>query len=211
MFSNTVHSKHGCKQTFKNRLTIRLRCSQPSQLEHLCINLCAETMQHFYNTHIFKSSIESCRDEGIRCDVEVDYVDNVPCIDLISSLVSTELIQKSINVLAIYLHIFIFFFFIASGRHTSNSRYLFFFFLQRTGLLSMLDVECSMNGSVELYLRNVKSQHRNNPRLFEPKTVDQKSFGIQHFAGKVVYDASNFLGKQFRILRPPYRYLKGIL
>lgn len=61
---------------------------QPACLEHLCINLCAETMQHFYNTHIFKSSIESCRDEGIKCDVEVDYVDNVPCIDLVSSLVS---------------------------------------------------------------------------------------------------------------------------
>ena len=43
-------------------------------------------MQHFYNTHIFKSSIESCRDEGIHTDVQVDYVDNVPVIDLISSL-----------------------------------------------------------------------------------------------------------------------------
>jgi hypothetical protein len=64
---------------------------QPSQLEHLCINLCAETMQHFYNTHIFKSSIESCRDEGIHCEVEVDYVDNVPCIDLISSLVCDDI------------------------------------------------------------------------------------------------------------------------
>lgn len=63
---------------------------QPSQLEHLCINLCAETMQHFYNTHIFKSSIESCRDEGIHSNVEVDYVDNVPCIDLISSLVRKQ-------------------------------------------------------------------------------------------------------------------------
>ncbi|VVC29843.1 Hypothetical protein CINCED_3A016888 [Cinara cedri] len=122
---------------------------KPSQLEHLCINLCAETMQHFYNTHIFKSSIESCRDEGIHCDVEIDYVDNVPCIDLISSL--------------------------------------------RTGLLSMLDVECSVNGSVELYLRKVKSQHRNNPRLFETKSVDQRSFGIQHFSGRVIYDASDFL------------------
>lgn len=59
----------------------------------------------------------------------------------------------------------------------------------------MLDVECSINGSVELYLRKVKSQHRNNPRLFEPKSVDQRSFGIQHFAGRVVYDASDFLGK----------------
>lgn len=68
--------------------------------------------------------------------------------------------------------------------------------VQRTGLLSMLDVECSVYGSVELYLRKVKSQHRNNPRLFEPKSVDhQKSFGIQHFAGRVVYDASDFLGK----------------
>lgn len=26
----------------------------PSRLEHLCANLCAETMQHFYNTHVFK-------------------------------------------------------------------------------------------------------------------------------------------------------------
>nr|XP_012154356.1 PREDICTED: unconventional myosin-IXb isoform X4 [Megachile rotundata] len=122
---------------------------KPSQLEHLCINLCAETMQHFYNTHIFKSSIESCRDEGIRCDVEVDYVDNVPCIDLISSL--------------------------------------------RTGLLSMLDVECSIRGTAESYVAKVKVQHKQNPRLFEPRTVDCRSFGIQHFAGRVIYDASDFL------------------
>lgn len=59
---------------------------KPALLEHLCINLCAETMQHFYNTHIFKSSVDSCRDEGIMCDTDIDYVDNVPCIDLISSL-----------------------------------------------------------------------------------------------------------------------------
>ena len=66
--------------------------SKPSKLEHLCINLCSETMQHFYNTHIFKSSIESCREEGISTEndsLQVQYVDNVPCIDLISSLVRT--------------------------------------------------------------------------------------------------------------------------
>ncbi|CAH0390290.1 unnamed protein product, partial [Bemisia tabaci] len=122
---------------------------KPSQLEHLCINLCAETMQHFYNTHIFKSSIESCRDEGIHSDVEVDYTDNVPCIDLISSL--------------------------------------------RTGLLSMLDVECSIRGSAESYIAKVKAQHRHNSRLYEPKPLEPRSFGIQHFAGRVVYDATNFL------------------
>ncbi|XP_072390346.1 unconventional myosin-Ia isoform X2 [Diabrotica undecimpunctata] len=122
---------------------------KPSQLEHLCINLCAETMQHFYNTHIFKSSIESCRDEGINCEVEVDYVDNVPCIDLVSSL--------------------------------------------RTGLLSMLDVECSIRGTAESYVSKIKVQHKNNSRLFDPKPIDPRLFCIQHFAGKVVYDATDFL------------------
>ncbi|XP_068618657.1 unconventional myosin-XIX isoform X2 [Battus philenor] len=58
----------------------------PSRLEHLCANLCAETMQHFYNTHVFKSSAESCREEGVAGALEVEYVDNVPCIDLVSSL-----------------------------------------------------------------------------------------------------------------------------
>lgn len=122
---------------------------KPSQLEHLCINLCAETMQHFYNTHIFKSSIESCRDEGINCEVEVDYVDNVPCIDLISSL--------------------------------------------RTGLLSMLDVECSIRGSAETYIGKIKVHHKQNMRLFDPKPSEARLFGIQHFAGRVVYDATDFL------------------
>lgn len=122
---------------------------KPSQLEHLCINLCAETMQHFYNTHIFKSSIESCRDEGINCEVEVDYVDNVPCIDLVSSL--------------------------------------------RTGLLSMLDVECSIRGTAESYVSKMRVQHKHNIRLFDPKPLDPRMFGIQHFAGRVVYDATDFL------------------
>ncbi|XP_047737603.1 myosin-A [Hyalella azteca] len=122
---------------------------KPSHLEHLCINLCAETMQHFYNTHIFKSSVESCREEGISSIVEVDYVDNVPCIDLISSL--------------------------------------------RTGLLSMLDVECSVRGSPESYVQKVKLQHKGCSRLFEPKSDLTRAFGIHHYAGRVVYEASDFL------------------
>ncbi|KAF2357164.1 Myosin head motor domain [Trinorchestia longiramus] len=123
--------------------------AKPAHLEHLCINLCAETMQHFYNTHIFKSSVESCREEGISSVVEVDYVDNVPCIDLISSL--------------------------------------------RTGLLSMLDVECSVRGTPESYIQKSKVQHKSCSRLFEPKGDLQRAFGIHHYAGRVVYEASDFL------------------
>ncbi|XP_022252773.1 myosin-51-like isoform X2 [Limulus polyphemus] len=123
--------------------------SKPSQLEHLCINLCAETMQHFYNTHVFKSSIESCREEGVESEVEVNYVDNVPCIDLMSSL--------------------------------------------RTGLLSMLDVECSIRGSAETYVEKVRNQHKTSIRFFDFKSTNPQMFGVKHFAGNVVYDASNFL------------------
>ena len=69
--------------------------SQPSQLEQLCINLTSETLQHFYNTHTLKTAIETCREEGIECLVDVDYNDNAHCIDLISSLVSvpSDMIQ----------------------------------------------------------------------------------------------------------------------
>ncbi|XP_058819970.1 myosin-I heavy chain isoform X2 [Topomyia yanbarensis] len=124
---------------------------RPAQLEHLCINLCAETMQHFYNTHIFKSSVESCREEGIICDAEVDYVDNVPCIDLISSL--------------------------------------------RTGLLSMLDAECSVRGTAESYVAKIKVQHRNSARLEQraSEPYDPRMFAIRHFAGRVEYDTTDFL------------------
>jgi len=125
--------------------------SKPSQLEQLCINLCSETMQHFYNTHTLKTSIETCRDEEIVCGVEVDYTDNAHCIDLISSL--------------------------------------------RTGLLKMLDVECSVRGCPETYVQKVKVQHKENQRLFEPQHCDiARTFGIHHYAGRVVYDTTDFLG-----------------
>ena len=70
--------------------------------------------------------------------------------------------------------------------------------LQRTGLLSMLDVECAARGTPESYVQKVRLQHKHNGRLFEPKSVtssDIRTFGIQHFAGRVIYDASDCLGK----------------
>lgn len=114
-------------------------------------------MQHFYNTHIFKSSIESCRDEGIAYDenTEIDYVDNVPCIDLISSL--------------------------------------------RTGLLSLLDNECTVRGTPESYVAKINMQHKNSPRLIQNSHSDEMvskdscTFTIRHFAGPVEYDAKNFI------------------
>ncbi|XP_074602506.1 unconventional myosin-IXb-like dachs isoform X2 [Brevipalpus obovatus] len=152
---------------------------QPSQLQHLCINLCAETMQHFYNTHIFKSSTESCKEEGVIPNIEIEYADNVPCIDLISSL--------------------------------------------HTGLLSILDVETLSEGTSESYVQKIRLQHHGCSRFFDidcQKAVtslhdsqhesivrngikpDQQQphmmmasrfFGIRHFTGDVIYNATDFL------------------
>ncbi len=60
----------------------------------------------------------------------------------------------------------------------------------------MLDVECSVRGFPETYVQKVKVQHRENVKLFEPKHCDvNRTFGIHHYAGQVVYDTSDFLGK----------------
>ena len=72
----------------------------------------------------------------------------------------------------------------------------------------MLDVECGLRGSPESYVAKVRAQHKHNGRLFEPSTKAlsafsppaelQRAFGIQHFAGRVVYEASDCLGILFK-------------
>ena len=59
---------------------------------------------------------------------------------------------------------------------------------QRTGLLSMLDVECSLRGCAETYVQKVKVQHKDNKKLFAPKHCDlARTFGIHHYAGELNY------------------------
>ena len=61
----------------------------------------------------------------------------------------------------------------------------------------MLDVECSVRGFPETYVQKVKVQHKENKKLYEPSYCDiTRTFGIHHYAGQVVYDTSNFLGKK---------------
>ena len=51
--------------------------------EQLCINYANETLQFYFNKHIFKLEQEEYAKEKIAWK-QIDYVDNKPCIDLIS-------------------------------------------------------------------------------------------------------------------------------
>ncbi|KAI1301352.1 Unconventional myosin-VIIb [Halotydeus destructor] len=145
--------------------------SAPSRLEQLCINLCAETMQHFYNTHIFKSSIESCKEEGIKSDIEVDYVDNVPCIDFISSLrtgllsmLDAESLVRG-NAESYVAKV--------KAQHQHNSKYK--------------DVTASILNIMSTSANFSKQQMQQDP------SHGGRLFAVRHFAGDVVYDTTNFL------------------
>ena len=51
------------------------------------MNLCAETLQHFYNTHVFRTALDACAEEDIQSELDISYFDNAPIIELISSQV----------------------------------------------------------------------------------------------------------------------------
>ncbi|XP_028395364.1 unconventional myosin-IXb-like [Dendronephthya gigantea] len=58
--------------------------SSCNRMEQLASNLCSETIQHFYTTHIFKSAEGFCREEDIQNEADVDYFDNSQCIELLT-------------------------------------------------------------------------------------------------------------------------------
>jgi len=123
--------------------------SQVNQLEQICVNLCSETLQHFYNTHIFKSTDEYTREEGVLSDLVVDYYDNAPCIELLTC--------------------------------------------QRAGVLTMLDKESLFaRGSYQNFLQKVKAQHKDSECFFDPDPASS-CFGVSHYGGNVIYDASSLL------------------
>ncbi|ELU07103.1 hypothetical protein CAPTEDRAFT_96159 [Capitella teleta] len=117
-------------------------------LGQLCINLCAEALQHLYNTHVFKATEEACIEEGVQCDMDVYYSENAPLVELISS--------------------------------------------QRTGILSILEDEGRMQApATDAFIHKIRVTHKKTD-FFEESSVGT-NFTIKHFAGKVEYNAKDFL------------------
>jgi myosin heavy subunit len=63
------------------------------------------------------------------------------------------------------------------------------------GILSILDEECKFpSASDQTFLDKLHSNHVKNPRYTKPKMV-RPEFGVEHFAGQVMYNVEKFLEK----------------
>ncbi|XP_071796950.1 uncharacterized protein [Asterias amurensis] len=78
--------------------------TQCNRLEQLCVNHCSETLQLFYNQRVFNRIQDTCREESIQCDVQVEYSSNRPCFELVTlketgifSLLSKEGLEPKSN------------------------------------------------------------------------------------------------------------------
>ncbi|XP_076460161.1 uncharacterized protein LOC143293130 [Babylonia areolata] len=76
----------GCSEGFLGVLDLYgFNQAEVKGLEQLCSNLCAEAMQHYYNSHMFRGPISALSDEGLSQPVDVQYFNNTPVIQLISA------------------------------------------------------------------------------------------------------------------------------
>jgi myosin-5 len=70
----------------------------------------------------------------------------------------------------------------------------------RTGLLALLNEECHRpQGNDSSFVHKALQQNKSSPSLVVHRT-DQLSFGIQHYAGIVMYDADMFVSKNLDTL-----------
>ncbi|KAG7365309.1 myosin G [Nitzschia inconspicua] len=66
----------------------------------------------------------------------------------------------------------------------------------RMGLLAFLNEECVRpKGSDKTFVYKAQAMNKDNPCFFRDKHAQDTEFGICHYAGKVVYDATNFVVK----------------
>jgi myosin heavy subunit len=64
----------------------------------------------------------------------------------------------------------------------------------RMGVIMTLNDECIRpNGSASSYVYKLKTIHRDNDLILSERLHRPEEFGIQHFAGPITYDATNFV------------------
>lgn len=72
-----------------------------------------------------------------------------------------------------------------------------------SGMFSLLDSACIMpKGTASVFVDNIYSTHRGHIRLQKKPTLSRHSFGIQHYASVVIYDAEKFLMKNADATHP---------
>ncbi|XP_009952413.1 PREDICTED: myosin-IIIb, partial [Leptosomus discolor] len=145
-----------------------------NSFEQLCINIANEQIQFYFNQHIFALEQVEYQSEGIDATT-VEYEDNRPLLDMF--------LQKPMGLLSLL---------------DEESRFPQATDLTLVELHFSLGYETKSSGSFNgMHSRDSNYKFEDNLRckyFWRPKGVEL-CFGIQHYAGKVLYDASAFLEK----------------
>lgn len=136
-----------------------------NSFEQFCINFCNERLQQYFNTYIIKSEQEEYKREAIFW-AHIDVPDNQDTIELIQG---------------------------------------------RNGIVALLDSACLMpKGTPEIFTQSIFHYHRKHAKVSQARVMRGgkaqpgmrrgsltviNGFAVKHYAGIVVYNASDFLMK----------------
>ena len=172
---------------------------QVNSFEQFCINLANETLQKYFNDHIFRMEQEDYRREEIAW-VPVTYSDNEECLRLLYKVrpplrLQVELVKLNGMVRA------------ERGRGGRGGRVGrgawgvgLGAFQDKLSLMSLLDDESSFPSATDDTLVNKFHQrHAANP-AYEKFQRNASAFAVNHYAGQVVYTSKGFLEKNSDVL-----------
>lgn len=70
------------------------------------------------------------------------------------------------------------------------------FFMKPVGILALLDEECFFPKATDKsFVEKLFKQQEGNPKLFKPEFRSTSDFGVCHYAGRVDYQAAQWLTK----------------
>ncbi|XP_059822591.1 myosin-IIIb isoform X4 [Hypanus sabinus] len=143
-----------------------------NSFEQLCINIANEQIQFYFNQHIFALEQTEYQNEGIGA-VKVEYQDNRPILDMF--------LQKPMGLLSLLDE--------ESRFPKASDQTLIGLTIVEEAAAGAPDTAGDPNRFTDKFEDNLRTNY-----FWRPKGMEL-CFGVEHYAGKVLYDACGFLEK----------------
>ena len=154
-----------------------------NSFEQFCINMANETLQAYFNNHIFKMEQEEYEREGIIWEM-IPYTDNEDCIQLLyrKKLSLMNLLDEGVVVATCPRFTNCFLFFPVKKKQTNNEECFF------------------PSANDDTLMNKFNDNNKDTPIYAIEKNSKSRLFTISHYAAKVQYSVTGFLDKNIDIL-----------